>query len=134
MMDDAPMPLAEAVRVCFPFGGATVSTLRTEARRGHLAIIRIAGKDFVTRKEVNRMIELCRGPENRRALSAEPNGSRTAHRAPSGSSATDSGISAQDALRTRLSGPAEPLRGTSPKATGLTRRNIVPLRSSSEPS
>lgn len=132
--DDTPMPLAEAVRRLFPFGGATVSTLRTEARKGRLAIERIAGKDFVTRKAVEEMRARCRDPENRRASNAGPNGSRTAHSAPSGSSETDSGISAQDALRERLSAPAKPSRGTSPKATGPTRRNIVPLRSSSEPS
>lgn len=61
-MGDAhtPMPLEVAVKECFPFGGASVSTLRTEARKGRLAIERIGGKDYVTRAAIEQMRKLCR--------------------------------------------------------------------------
>jgi hypothetical protein len=54
------MPLEVAIRECFPYGGATVSTLRTEARKGRLAIERIGGRDYVTRAAIEEMRKLCR--------------------------------------------------------------------------
>jgi len=36
------------------------STLRSEARKGHLAIYRIAGKDYTTLADLERMRTLCR--------------------------------------------------------------------------
>ena len=51
----APMRLAHAAAMF----GLTVSALRTEAKRGRLAISRVAGKDFVTKAEIERMFERC---------------------------------------------------------------------------
>jgi hypothetical protein len=51
----APMRLAHAAAMF----GLTVSALRTEARHGRLAVSRVAGKDFVTKAEIERMFERC---------------------------------------------------------------------------
>ena len=50
------MPLAEVARV----SGLSLSALRTEARKGTLAVARIAGKDFTTLADIERMVETCR--------------------------------------------------------------------------
>jgi hypothetical protein len=67
----APVPLARAVSLFFPEGGVTVSTLRTEARKGRLALERIGGKDFVTGEAINQMRELCRVERKVRASTPE---------------------------------------------------------------
>jgi hypothetical protein len=51
----APMRLAHAAAMF----GLTMSALRTEAKRGRLVISRVAGKDFVTKAEIERMFERC---------------------------------------------------------------------------
>ncbi len=55
--DTTPVPLARAVDLFFPNGGVTISSLRTEARNGNLAFIRIAGKDFVTKTAIMEMMK-----------------------------------------------------------------------------
>src|SRR5438105_2608221 len=57
---DAPLRLEDAVRLCFPNGGMTVSGLRREARNGRLVVEKIANKQFTSRRAVERMRELCR--------------------------------------------------------------------------
>jgi hypothetical protein len=51
--------LAVAVELAFPGAGMKVSALRREAARGHLAIYRIAGKDFTTLAAIEKMRTLC---------------------------------------------------------------------------
>lgn len=69
MSDDAKRPeiprlyrLSEAVRLFFPTGGITVKTLRTEARKGRLDLIKIGIKHFVTLEGLNEMLERCTRP------------------------------------------------------------------------
>ena len=57
---DTPLRLKTAVEVAFPFGGMTVSGLRREAKKGHLAIEEIAGKQFTTLRHIQEMREKCR--------------------------------------------------------------------------
>ncbi|MBA8845889.1 hypothetical protein FHW02_003976 [Ochrobactrum sp. RH1CCR137] len=57
--EDELISLAEAVEIFFS-GRLSKSSLRTEAAKGNLEIIRIANKDFVTRNGIRRMIERCR--------------------------------------------------------------------------
>ena len=57
---DRPLRLAVAARAAFPDGSMTVSGLRREARRGRLVVERIAGKDYTTLTNIERMRELCR--------------------------------------------------------------------------
>ena len=58
--DNAPLRLSTAAALAFPDGSMTASGLRREAMRGRLVIERIAGKDFTTLANINRMRELCR--------------------------------------------------------------------------
>ncbi|CCM74534.1 hypothetical protein BN77_1668 [Rhizobium mesoamericanum STM3625] len=60
--DDATLyTLAEAAELFFS-RKLTKSALRTEARKGNLEVIRIANKDFVTRRSVMDMVERCKVP------------------------------------------------------------------------
>jgi predicted deacylase len=59
--DDDLVTLTEACDLFFK-GRLTKSSLRVEASRGNLEIIRIANKDFVTRNGIRRMIDKCRLP------------------------------------------------------------------------
>lgn len=127
--DDDPVRLNDAVTMFFPAGGMTLSALRTEAKKGRLVVERIAGKDFVTRRAINEMRRQCRDQGSRHASSSEKTGEGA-----SGSSGTAEAMSAQDALRIRLTKPPMHSKAISRKGTGPTRRNVVPLRSSSEPS
>src|ERR1700722_4912690 len=55
-----PLRLKVAATLAFPDGSMTASGLRREAARGRLVIERIAGKDFTTIANIDRMRELCR--------------------------------------------------------------------------
>lgn len=58
--DDTPLRLELAARLAYPPGsGVTAATLRTQARKGHLAIERIAGKDFTTLRAIREMRASC---------------------------------------------------------------------------
>src|SRR5690242_19871347 len=52
---DAPLRLEIAAKIAFPDGSMTASGLRREADRGHLVIERIAGKDYTTLVNIERM-------------------------------------------------------------------------------
>src|ERR1700727_276813 len=55
-----PLRLNVAAVLAFPDGSMTASGLRREALRGRLVIERIAGKDYTTLNNIERMRELCR--------------------------------------------------------------------------
>ncbi|WP_245332527.1 excisionase [Bradyrhizobium erythrophlei] len=101
---DAPIRLATAAQLAFPDGSMTVSGLRREAFRGRLVTERIAGKDFTTLENIDRMRELCR------VRAKEPGFTNGAHDLkaeslfpkPFGSSETAKTISPRDALEARL--------------------------------
>jgi hypothetical protein len=57
---DTPLRLEIAAAIAFPDGSMTASGLRREAERGRLVIERIAGKDFTTLANIERMRQLCR--------------------------------------------------------------------------
>lgn len=57
---DTPLRLGVAATIAFPDGSMTAAGLRREAARGRLVIERIAGKDFTTLANIERMRELCR--------------------------------------------------------------------------
>src|SRR6266581_4086660 len=101
---NAPLRLSVAAAHAFPDGSMTASGLRREAARGRLAIERIAGKDFTTLQEIKRMRELCRVQARELGSTNEKQDSATVNSLPklSGSSRMVTGISPQDALRTRL--------------------------------
>ena len=101
---DIPVRLEVAAAVAYPDGSMKASSLRREAARGRLVIERVAGKDYTTLANIERMRELCRvqvkEPGYGCALRAP--GSAELLRGPSGSSVTVTGISPRDALRTKL--------------------------------
>lgn len=57
--DTTPIPLAMAARLFFPDGSISKKSLRLEAARGRLTILKIAGKYFTTRRAIMDMQKLC---------------------------------------------------------------------------
>jgi hypothetical protein len=99
--ENTPLRLAIAAKLAFPDGSMTASGLRRERDRGRLAIERIAGKDYTTLADIQKMRDLCRvqakGHGSTCAAPGQPLGDK-----PSGSSGTAGAISPRDALATRL--------------------------------
>jgi hypothetical protein len=101
---DAPIRLSTAAALAFPDGTMTVSGLRREALRGRLITERIAGKDFTTLDNVDRMRELCRVQIKELDSTGGERALRDANSLPrpSGSSKMAADISPRDALRAQL--------------------------------
>src|SRR3984957_21141138 len=79
--------------------GLTAAALRTEAKRGRLVISRVAGKDWTSVAEVQRMFGLCRVSQKE---SDSGFGPAEAAKEPRSSSETAQSRSAQDALSLSL--------------------------------
>lgn len=94
LADDEPVTLAEACKLFFG-GRLTKSALRTEARKGNLEVLMIAGKAFVTRNAIERMKEKC-------LVRNSPQDSGSDQTREHGSSKTEVGASAQNAARLKL--------------------------------
>ena len=124
---DTPIRLAEAALYAFPNGGMTAAGLRKERDRGHLKTYRVAGKEFTTPLDIERMLDLCRThPRALASISARP----TADETPSGSSAMESGSKALDALLMSVDKLSNGSRTTSRRSTGRSdRTNVIPLKS-----
>jgi len=100
---ETPLRLADILPLAFPAGGMTISGLRKEARRGRLAVMRIAGKDFTTLADIEEMKRQCRLPPNQQGSGSDPP-ARTERR--SGSSSTGAGrstLAAAELIVKRLS-------------------------------
>src|SRR5947209_6379821 len=69
---DTPLRLSIAATVAFPDGSMTASSLRRESTRGRLVIERIAGKDYTTLGNIERMRELCRVQAKAPDCTSEP--------------------------------------------------------------
>jgi hypothetical protein len=124
--DDDPVKLNDACRLFF-HGILTKSALRTEARNGNLEIIRIAGKDFVTRNGVRRMIDKCRKNESHQGSTCEPTQtSGQDEPAKHGLSEMDQPMSAQDALNIRLAKLRESSGNTSRRSSNRSA-TVLPL-------
>ena len=106
---DTPLRLEIAAALAFPDGSMTAAGLRREGARGRLIIERIAGKDYTTLANIERMRELCR-------VEAKAHGSTCGEHAQasagkrSGLSATGNGISPRAALEARLTKGRRKLR------------------------
>jgi hypothetical protein len=88
---DTPLRLSIAAALAFPDGSMSASGLRRECARGRLVIERIAGKDYTTLGNIERMRELCRVE-----VKAPDSGSESAAAdQPSGSSSITAASSAQ---------------------------------------
>src|SRR6266481_6653241 len=73
---DAPLRLSVAAAVAFPDGSMTASGLRREGARGRLIIERIAGKDYTTLANIQRMRESCRVEAKALDFGSDPRGAR----------------------------------------------------------
>src|SRR5262245_59634401 len=91
-----PVPLSKAVRIWFPHGGVTVSTLRGEIYKGRLEVERIGGKIFVTGEAIEAMRNRCRDQPKVPISGSKP---MTAEKS-TGSSAMDQLSAEQAAVRT----------------------------------
>ena len=52
---NTPLRLAVAAKIAFPDGSITAQALRREASRGRLTVERVAGKDYTTLANIERM-------------------------------------------------------------------------------
>ena len=123
---DTMLRLEVAVVLGFPDGSMPVAGLRREAQAGHLAIYRIAGKDYTTLANIEGLKAACRVP-------AKARGSTSRRRKTgdgSGSSGTASRTSAQAALKATAQALKENLPPTSPASTTLAQVGVavIPMR------
>jgi hypothetical protein len=110
MPESLPKPddllrLDEAAKLGFPHVRMTGSALRTEARKGRLAIYRVAGKDFTTLADIERMKTLCRIQEKAPGSTSSEEGETPTAGSSSaayGASETDASKSALDSARARV--------------------------------
>lgn len=105
--DEEPITLQEAVALFFPMGPLTLSSFRTEIRKGNLRAVKRAGRWFVTPAAVRSLFELQQWVGRQRELGSicEPAGpipGRDAQSPRSTSSAMDKRTSALAAARTAL--------------------------------
>ncbi|KMO29729.1 hypothetical protein VQ03_29070 [Methylobacterium tarhaniae] len=104
MRPDDHLRLSVAAEIAYPDGSMTASGLRQEAKRGHLAIWRAAGKDYTTLQAIDEMRERCRVHVKVPASGSGRNASRADASSPRqpGSSSTTAAISPRDALLAKL--------------------------------
>ena len=122
---DTPLRLSVAAALAFPDGSMTASGLRREAARGRLVIERIAGKDYTTLANIERMRELCRVESNHRASISDPRegtSKASSERRPSGSSSMAASTSPQDALRAKIERRSRRSQPTSQQNTSPSRK------------
>jgi hypothetical protein len=102
---DTPLRLRDAVKIAFPLGGMTVSGLRREIKRERLTVEIIAGKQFVSLRQLEEMRVKCRVEAKAQGSgSSQPEKAWTEKSSsrPSGSSATAQSSAALDAARAKL--------------------------------
>ncbi|HET6247366.1 MAG TPA: hypothetical protein VFE47_06650 [Tepidisphaeraceae bacterium] len=117
---DTPLRLHVAADIAFPGGTMTASGLRRERDRGRLIVERIAGKDFTTLANIEKMRELCRVNNNRPGcISAPREGTsrESSEQEPSGLSSMAASTSPQGALRAKIERRSKPSQPTSQQNT-----------------
>jgi hypothetical protein len=118
----------------------TVSGLRKEAARGRLVVERIAGKDYTTLANIERMRELCRVEAKAPGCGSAKVGEIKAgepHIEPYGSSSMDTIKRAQSAAETIVTELKERSRRTSTASTPRRRQRkarVTPVRFQSQTS
>jgi hypothetical protein len=131
---DTPLRLKTAVEVAFPLGGMTVSGLRSEARKGNLAIEIIAGKQFTTLNAIQEMRKKCRDNPK-----AQDYGLSQSEKKMGGSASGQRGLSATERARlarAALEESARTLNVRSPNTSPLNishrgSATVTPLKHSS---
>jgi hypothetical protein len=131
----APIKLSRAVELAFPDGGMTVSGLRHERDHGRLVIFKVAGKDFTTLADIDRMIEKCREDQKARgSISKARDQPETGNppSAPSGSSETAGSSAALAQARAKVEKLKRPSRPTSTPKPHRGLATVTPLRAGSQ--
>lgn len=125
VLDDAPLTLQEACARYFR-GAIGPATLRAEARRGRLALMRIGRTDFVTPAAMREMMEKCRVPQKAPASGStppnEPGSSETEERS---SDALAAAKASANALKKRSA-------NTSPRNSDQPSGKVISLASRSQ--
>lgn len=114
--DDDAMTLAEAVAVFYPQGPLTVSSLRTEIRKGRLLAVQVAGRLYVTPARLKGLFEPRADPwhvDQKAPGCILGKAASTGGLTTSGSSVTDRRKSAQAALQAALRTLNKPSPNTS---------------------
>jgi hypothetical protein len=104
---DSPLRLSVAAALVFADGSLTAPGLRREAARGRLTVEKIAGKQYTTLANIERMKELCRVEAKGQDSGLGPlGGAKRANSSVgrSGLSSMGVSISPRDALKAKLSG------------------------------
>jgi hypothetical protein len=129
--DTSPLRLGLAAAMAFPDGTMTAAGLRREAKRGNLAVTRIAGKDYTTLADIKEMMEKCRvQPKEHVSGSVPPGVRRDASPMPRPGSSSMPG--ANTPLASALMA-VERLKNrsltTSPENTNQSGGTVTPIRS-----
>jgi hypothetical protein len=131
---DTPLRLDIAATLAYPDGSMSASGLRREAGRGRLAIERVAGKDYTTLANIERMRELCRVEARDRASGYNRQGEAQMEGSSSrlsGSSETARSSAALGQARAKLKKLKEPCGTTSTKKRCPASAIVTPLPSKS---
>jgi hypothetical protein len=131
---DTPLRLDIAATLAYPDGSMSASGLRKEAGRGRLAIERVAGKDYTTLANIERMRELCRVEAKDRASGYNRQGEAQmvgSSSEPSGSSGTATSSAALEQAKAKLKRLKKPCANTSTKKPPLASATVTPLPSRS---
>lgn len=105
--------------------GYPVASLRTEARKGTLVLLRVAGKDWVTSEAIREMERLCRKSPRERVSTST--GARVG--SPYGSSETERGKLALAALDMSCQRLKRNSKNILRPDTGPTPGNVISLKS-----
>jgi hypothetical protein len=123
---DDLLPLDVAAKLAFPHIRMTASTLRTEHRKGRLAIYRVAGKDFTTLADIARMKTLCRiqekAPGSGSSQQDETAAPGSSSNAACGASETDAPKNALASARARVTALRQSQAPKSKKPSPTTSR------------
>jgi hypothetical protein len=131
---DDLLRLDEAAKLGLPHARMPASSLRTEARKGRLAIYRVAGKDFTTLADIERMKILCRIQEKAPASGSneqDETATASSSNAACGVSETDESkiaLASARALTDKLLKMPSP-NTSSPSGKSRATATVIPLKS-----
>lgn len=130
---DTPLRMDIAAKIAFPDGSMGAAGLRKERDRGRLVTEMIAGKEYTTLADIERMRELCRvQPRVPASSGVTKAGKQTAGSAirRDGSSETDQRSLAQAAAMATANALSKNLANTSAKNTSRKKSaDVIPMRS-----
>jgi len=119
--------LTEAAKIV----GVSVKALRTERDRGRLVIWRLAGKDWTSLSEIDRMFELCHAPAKEPGFGSDQNAKTSAkNNPPSGSLETETILKARNAALATVRALREGLPNISQQNTRQNAETVVTLHPS----